>query len=67
LNLYGKTKKNLAQTRKKAGNRHEKIPSVAYSHSVKRSFNYICISGISRLMKASNCRKCVRKVLIFVE
>ena len=40
----------------KAGNRHEEIRSVAYRYSAKRSFDYICISGISWLMKVFNCR-----------
>jgi hypothetical protein len=35
----------------KAGNRHEKIPEVAYCHSSKRIINYICISSFGRLIK----------------
>ena len=50
LKLCGIKKKNWRRPEYKAGNRHEEISEVAYRHSSKRSFNYICISGFSRVV-----------------
>ena len=36
----------------KAGNRHEENSEVAYCYSAERSFNHICISGVSWIGKA---------------
>ena len=52
LNFCGSFQKKFGSDQKKAGNRYEEIPSVAYRYSFKCSFDYICISGISRLTKA---------------
>jgi len=50
---------------KKAGNRHEEISEVAYCHSSERPFNYICISGVSWLIKAFEYYHRVLNVLNF--
>ena len=51
----------------KAGSRHEEISEVAYRHSNKRSFNYICISGVGWVGKAFKYYYHFLNTLNFVE